>query len=137
LFVVWIEAGISRTPQNAAFDGKDEHVSGDGALECISASGGIAHPEGRSQGVLKIKARIQEYRYLNVSLVIGSSVTAFQLYVRRSRSVGETSVSAIQPLAETLSDLAVGHREGVSSRTLMRSGTTSATSYRNGAFRKS
>jgi hypothetical protein len=101
LFVVWIEAGISRTPQNAAFDGKDEHVSGDGALECISASGGIAHPEGRSQGVLKIKARIQEYRYLNVSLVIGGSVTACQLYVRRSRSVGETS-TASQPFSPWL-----------------------------------
>jgi hypothetical protein len=27
---------------------------------------GIAHPEVRSQGVLKIKARIQEYRHLNI-----------------------------------------------------------------------
>jgi hypothetical protein len=98
LFVVWIEAGISRTPQNAAFDGKDEHVSGDGALECISASGGIAHPEGRSQGVLKIKARIQEYRYLNVSLVIGGGVTASSCtFAGAARRRNLHSVSAIRP----------------------------------------
>jgi hypothetical protein len=57
---------------------------------------GISHPEIRLQG--KIKARSQEYRYLNVGLVIGGSVTAFQLYVRRSRSAGETS-TASQPFA--------------------------------------
>jgi hypothetical protein len=51
-----------------------------------------------SQGVLKIKGENSEYRYLNVSLVIGGSVTAFQLYVRRSRSAGETS-TASQPFA--------------------------------------
>jgi hypothetical protein len=63
-------------------------------------------------------------------------VTAFQLYVRRSRSAGETS-TAFQPfaLAETLFYLVIGDHEGASSRTLMRPGTTSPTSYRNGAFR--
>jgi hypothetical protein len=60
---------------------------------------GIAHPEVRSQGVLKIKAIIQEYRYLNVSLVIGGNVTAFQLYVS-PEPLGRRdlhSVSAIRP----------------------------------------
>jgi len=47
-------------------------------------------------------------------------VTAFQLYVRRSRSAGETS-TAFQPfaLAETLFYLVIGDHDGASSRTLM------------------
>jgi hypothetical protein len=45
-------------------------------------------------------------------------VTAFQLYVRRSRSAGETS-TAFQPfaLAETLFYLVIGEHKGASSRT--------------------
>ena len=45
-------------------------------------------------------------------------MTAFQLYVRRSRSAGETS-TAFQPfaLAETLFYLVIGEHKGASSRT--------------------
>jgi hypothetical protein len=87
---------------------------------------------------LKIKARIQEFRYLNLSLVIGGSGTAFQLYVRRSRSPAKPPQRlSHSPLAETLFYSVVGDREGVSSRTLMRPGTTSPMSCRNDAFDRS
>jgi hypothetical protein len=111
-------------------------VSVDGALECISASEKNRASSGTVARCSEIKARIQEYRYLNVSHVIGGNVTALQLYVRRSRSAGETSAASqsFAP-AETLFYSVVVDREGVSSRTLMCAGTTSPTSYRNGAFR--
>jgi hypothetical protein len=49
------------------------------------------------------KARIREYRYLNVGLVIGGSVAALKKQIRRNCSAGEASkASQPPPLAGTL-----------------------------------
>jgi hypothetical protein len=80
---------------------KEERLSIDGALKAFPVLKGIMHPEVRLQSASKIKGENLGISIPDVSLVIGGSVTAFQLYVRRSRSAGETS-TASQPFAPGL-----------------------------------
>lgn len=88
---------------------------------------------GNSSEMFREQARIREYRNLNVSLVIGGSVTAF-LAVRSPGPPGRRNLHASQPppLAETLFYSA---RRACLYSQRWRPGVTRSTSYRNGAFR--